>query len=107
MQKQQINFKKISQKLRRAQNLAVIQISNDIAEDSRNFMPMNTGKLQSSCHITTENQSATVSWDAPYAKAVYYGDGQGRLWFEAAKAAHSNKWLQAVCEAFIAGMVRD
>lgn len=64
------------------------------------YVPSKTGKLRESAFRATIIGSGLICYDAPYARAVYYGVGenkgsskQGRLWFERMKADHKEKIL--------------
>ena len=102
-----ISLNKISKRLLRASTLAAEQLAADIIEDVRPIIPVGTGRLHDSTQTQTEEQRINISWNAPYAKAVYYGDGPGRLWFESAKAANIDKWRKKAAKAFIDEALRD
>ena len=98
--RQKADLSKILHRLQNAQDLTLIQVVNNIAEDVQAFMPIDSGKLQEYVELNIEGQHGKIAWSAPYARAVYYGEGSGRLWFERAKATNIDKWLGAATKTF-------
>ena len=93
-------FRGITQKLNNAAATAAQQMADDIAEDVQAFIPTGSGKLQEALLMEPNGRNIRLSWEAPYARAVYYGSGKGRLWFEAAKASCIDRWIKSAGDAF-------
>lgn len=75
-------------------------IDSEVLRLSDPYVPSKTGKLRESAFRATEIGSGLICYDAPYARAVYYGMGastgsskQGKLWFERMKADHKEAIL--------------
>ena len=83
---------------------------NQVMKDSNYFCPMDTGNLISSGIRGSNPGSGKVIWDAPYAKAQYYGvdynfskdanPNATSKWFEEAKKRYKKDWLSIVQRTF-------
>lgn len=91
-------------KKRRAQ----LALDNQVLKDSNKFAPQDTGNLIGSAITASPLGEGKVIWNTPYARRLYYNpeykfskdknpNAQG-LWFEAAKSAHKQEWLNLVKE---------
>lgn len=84
---------------------AQFRVDNAVLRDCGPFVPMKTGNLFKSGDRATKPVlgSGVVVWDEVYARNVYYGVDMNfspakhpqaqAYWFEAAKSAHKNEWL--------------
>lgn len=78
-------------------------LDNEVLKDSDEYLPFRTGNLRSSGIRGTVIGSGEIEYNAPYAKAVYYGINRrfskekhpkaSPMWFEKAKAVHKPKWI--------------
>ena len=71
--------------------------------DANNFAPFDRGVLRFSGRVADNN---SIIWDVSYARRLYFGDdflfrqgaqgGQkvGARWFEVAKSAYGDKWIE-------------
>lgn len=93
-------------KLKQAQFI----LDTQIIKDSNYFIPMDTGMLRDSALSASAIGEGRVVWNTPYARRLYYNpkynfskdknpNARG-LWFEAAKHAHLNQWLQMAKNVF-------
>lgn len=91
------NLKKHQQKMQ-------VVLDEQVMKDSNTFIPKDTGGLEQSSVIASGG--GEVSWDAPYAKRMYwhpeYNFSKDRnpnargLWFEAAKSMYIKDWIKAM-----------
>lgn len=77
-------------------------LDNRVLTDSNRFIPMQTGALKQSGILGTVIGSGEVAWIAPYAEVNYYRKFEpskaanpqaSRQWFEVAKAAYQDTWI--------------
>lgn len=81
-------------------------LDNEVLKDSAPYVPMRTGNLMNSGVLGTVLGSGKIVYNAPYAKAMYYGTSFNfskdkhpqacAQWFEKAKAAKKDTWLAGV-----------
>lgn len=81
-------------------------LDNEVLKDSAPYVPMRTGNLMNSGVLGTVLGSGKIVYNAPYAKAMYYGTSFNfskdkhpqacAQWFEKAKAAKKDAWLAGV-----------
>jgi len=81
-------------------------LDSEVLRDSAPYVPMRTGNLMRSGNVGTKIGSGKVVYNAPYARAMYYGfhlhfskekHPKARYqWFEAAKATKKEEWLKGV-----------
>lgn len=81
-------------------------LDNEVLKDSAPFVPMRTGNLMNSGNTGTVLGSGEVIYNAPYARAMYYGthikfskDKHPQAtaqWFEKAKAQFGKEWVSSV-----------
>lgn len=81
-------------------------LDNEVLKDSAPYVPMRTGNLMNSGITGTQIGSGKVVYNAPYAKAMYYGKSLNfskdkhpqacAQWFEKAKAAKKEDWIKGV-----------
>ena len=111
-----INIPRIMQRVGANKRKAQRALDAAILKDSAQFVPVQTGTLERSGILGTTIGSGLVVYNAPYAKAQYYGISTNnttqtsrfmshatnkhpratRLWFEVAKAQYLPKWIQIV-----------
>lgn len=99
----EIDIGKLQSKRRNATKTAQKQLDQDVIKDSNYYAPQHTGNLIGSALRASKIGQGLIVWDVPQARRLYYNpqynfskdknpNAQG-LWFEAAKASHSKKWL--------------
>lgn len=81
-------------------------LDSEVLRDSAPYVPMRTGNLMNSGVTGTVIGSGKIEYNAPYAKCMYYGVGfhfskdkhpqACAQWFEKAKAAKKDAWLNGV-----------
>ena len=81
-------------------------LDSEVLRDSAPYVPMRTGNLMNSGVTGTVIGSGKIEYNAPYAKCMYYGvsfhfskDKHPQAcaqWFEKAKAAKKDAWLNGV-----------
>lgn len=81
-------------------------IDSEVLRDSQPYVPYLTGYLMNSGNTGTVIGSGEIEYNAPYAKAVYYGVHRNfsklkhpqasAQWFEKAKAAKLKDWVSGV-----------
>lgn len=81
-------------------------LDNEVLKDCQPYVPMRSGNLMNSGISGTNLGSGKVIYSAPYANYQYYGvnfhfskDKHPQAcaqWFEKAKAAHKDDWLNGV-----------
>lgn len=87
---------------------AQLALTERVLEDSGAYVPVDTGTLQGSGQLTAEDE---LAWTAEYARAVYERDGVVSAgnplgephWFEAAKSACLEDWVDAVASVLAGG----
>jgi hypothetical protein len=73
-----------------------------VSDDTANYVPVDTGALQSSGRMGTDVSSGVIEWDKEYANIVYNrdlvfsaGNPNGTpQWFEHAKKDHMGEWAE-------------
>lgn len=78
-------------------------LDSEVLRDSAPYVPMDTGYLMKSGNTGTVIGSGEVRYNAPYAKAMYYGTHlhfskakhpqASAQWFEKAKALKKDAWI--------------
>ena len=81
-------------------------LDSEVLRDSAPYVPMRTGNLMNSGVTGTVIGSGKIEYNATYAKCMYYGVGfhfskdkhpqACAQWFEKAKAAKKDAWLNGV-----------
>lgn len=81
-------------------------LDNEVVKDCYPYVPYRSGRLADSSIISTKLGSGKVRYNTPYARRVYYGRNMHfstdrntqacAFWFEKAKAANKEKWLNGV-----------
>lgn len=81
-------------------------LDSEVLKDSAPYVPMRTGYLMNSGNSGTTIGSGKVVYNAPYARAMYYGNGMNfskakhpqacAQWFEKAKALKLDSWKKGV-----------
>ncbi len=81
-------------------------LDSEVLRDSAPYVPMRSGNLMNSGTTGTVIGSGKVEYNAPYARYMYYGVGfhfskdkhpqACAQWFEKAKAAKKDAWLDGV-----------
>ncbi|MDR2426482.1 MAG: minor capsid protein [Endomicrobium sp.] len=102
-----INISKVMQKVGANKRQSQRALDAAVLKDSAPFVPFQTGNLEKSGILSTTIGSGLVVYNAPYARAQYYGlfnhsknkhSRATRLWFEFAKAQYLTRWIQIVQE---------
>ena len=85
-------------------------LDTQVVKDSNYFCPKDQGTLETSGVRASVPGSGKVIWDAPYAKAQYYGVNYNfskdanpnatSKWFEEAKKRYKKDWLSMVQRTF-------
>ena len=90
-----------------------------VLTDCGPYVPYDTGRLAGSAEFRISEDAptqGTVSWNVPYAAAVYYGDARGvrfsrekhphacARWFEAAKSTALEAWTEKTAQGAAAGL---
>lgn len=88
-------------------------LDSEVLRCSAPYVPMRTGNLMNSGVRGTKIGSGEVIYNAPYARACYYGFSRNfskvkhpqacAQWFEVAKAVHLNDWLNGVGQVLQGG----
>lgn len=91
-------------------------LDNQVLTDCTPFVPFLNGDLRKSGIMGTKLGSGEVCWNSPYARYQYYGklmigpapkeltnidlkyhtEGTGPFWFEQAKSANKDSWINGV-----------
>lgn len=92
--------------LRRFPQRAQRELDGQVLKDSNKYIPKDTGNLEASGIRNTQVGNGKVIWDTPYARRLYYNPQYnfskdtnplaGGLWFERAKAAHKDDWVNMI-----------
>ena len=116
-----INISKIMQKVGANKRQAQRALDAAVLKDSAPFVPFQTGNLEKSGILGTTIGSGLIVYNAPYARAQYYGISTNnstrtshfmshstnkhpratRLWFEFAKAQYLPRWIQIVQDIIV------
>lgn len=81
-------------------------LDSEVIKDCSPYTPFRTGNLMNSATRGTTIGSGEVIYNAPYARAMYYGTGYnfskeahpqaGAQWFERTKAVKKDSWKKGV-----------
>ena len=100
MIKIKINESKVKKRLDRCIDFAQSALDQQVIKDSNFYAPFDVGGLRDSAIIG--NKPGKVIYNAPYAKAQYYGlpnkskdrnPNASMKWFERAKAKNKKAWV--------------
>jgi hypothetical protein len=103
----EIFYNKVKKKLEQNKGMAQRALDMAVIKDSARFVPFDVGTLEGSALRGTNVGSGLVVYNAPYARAQYYGKFDHsrnkhpqatRLWFEAAKTLYFREWVKTVQE---------
>ena len=96
-----IDKMKIVHKVNEAWKKGLSMLTEEILNDTNDFVKFDTGALMASSYIHTDFKHGKLIWQTPYARRQYWEiktavtDINPRAtwrWFEAAKRTHSAKW---------------
>lgn len=101
---QKVDLSNIKKKSQQALLQAQRQLDNDVLKDSNFYVPNDLGNLEASGILHSKLGDGEITWQTPYARRLYYNpeynfskdknpNAQG-LWFEAAKSANRDKWVE-------------
>ncbi|XLP25991.1 minor capsid protein (plasmid) [Bacillus toyonensis] len=101
-----VDTHQIESKVMEATQKAQFALDEQVLKDSNFYAPEDTTELKRSGVRHSRPGEGHVGWDTPYARRLYYNpqynfshdvnvNAQG-LWFEAAKAAHTEDWKRIV-----------
>ncbi|MGH0601145.1 minor capsid protein [Bacillus mycoides] len=101
-----VDTHQIESKVMEATQKAQFTLDEQVLKDSNFYAPEDTTELKRSGVRYSRPGEGHVGWDTPYARRLYYNpqynfshdvnaNAQG-LWFEAAKAAHTEDWKRIV-----------
>lgn len=86
-------------------------LDQQVAKDSNFYIPKDTGQSEGSVLRSSHFGEGIVTWNTPYIKKIYYGEGFNfskdinpnaqALWFEVAKSKYKGEWLSIASAATI------
>ena len=82
------------------------KLTAEVLSSTEEYVPFRTGRLMMSGHVETDGKThSTIVYSVPYAAECYYADHPFNKtyhklatarWFEAAKSAHLDSWINTV-----------
>lgn len=103
------NLKGIKTRVNQMAKQGQYALVNQVHQDSNKYAPKKSGDMRIQSYVTPDNKQ--IIWNAPYARAQYYGTngkvkfrkyttpGTGPKWDQKAKAIHGKQWQNIVKRA--------
>lgn len=102
----------LTKRAQMAKEKAQMELDQQIIKDSNFYAPQDEGNLQNSA--IRHSTSGRIVWVTPYAKRLYYNPqynfskdrnpNAGGLWYEQAKSAKKEQWVQLAEDAYKRGL---
>lgn len=104
-----INKTLVTQKVERATEKALWEVTSNIMADCNEFVKHDKGTLEGSSMIHSLPEKGVITWQTPYARRQYweiktahknFNPNATWKWCEAAKLKYKEKWTRQIQKAF-------